>query len=71
MQPPLLQAMQAYFGLPDDQLPLSLGSLCNVDNLIILTLQNMPKPNYQAVRDVRISLEITPHFPIGNLFWQL
>ena len=57
MQPPLLQAMQAYFGLPDAQLPVRLATLFNFDNLTIFFLQNMPKPNYQAVDDVRGSLE--------------
>ena len=57
VQSPLLQAMQAYFGLPDDQLPVRLATLFNFDNLTIFSLQNMPKPNYQAVRDVRSSLE--------------
>ena len=59
--------MQAYFGLPDDQLPVRSGSLRNVDNLTIFTLQNMPKPNYQAVRDVRSSLEKIGQVPIKNL----
>ena len=49
VQSPLLQAMQAYFALPDDQLPVRLATLFNFDNLISLPLQNMPKPNYQAV----------------------
>ena len=58
--------MQAYFGLPDDQLPVRLGSLFNVDNLTIFTLQNMPKPNYQAVDDVRGSLENAGRFTIKD-----
>ena len=54
----MLQAMQAYFGLPDDQLPVRLATLFNFDNLTIFSLQNMPKPNYQAVDDVRDNLEL-------------
>ena len=68
MQPPLLQAMQAYFGLPDDRLPVRWATLFNVDNLVIFTLQNMPKPNYQAVRDVRGSLENAGRFTIKDLY---
>ena len=64
MQPPLLQAMQAYFGLPDAQLPVRLATLRNVANLISFSLQNMPKPNYQAVDDVRGSLENAGRFTI-------
>ena len=66
VQPPLLQAMQAYFGLPDDQLPVRLATLFNFDNLIIFSLQNMPKPNYQAVDDVRGSLENAGRFTIKD-----
>ena len=58
MQPPLLQAMQAYFRLPDAKLPVSLATLRNADRLTIFFLQNMPKPNYQAVDDVKGSLEM-------------
>ena len=64
VQPPLLQAMQAYFGLPDDQLPVRLATLFNFDNWIIFSLQNMPKPNYQAADDVRGSLENAERFTI-------
>ena len=60
--------MQAYFGLPDDQLPVRLGSLCNVDNLTIFTLQNMPEPNYQAARDVRGSLKNAGRLTIKGLY---
>jgi len=66
VQPPLLQAMQAYFGLPDDRLPVRWATLFNVDNLVIFTLQNMPKPNYQAVDDVRGSLENAGRFTING-----
>jgi len=66
VQSPLLQAMQAYFGLPDDQLPVRLATLFNFDNLIIFSLQNMPKPNYQAVDDVRGSLENAGRFTIKD-----
>ena len=59
--------MQAYVGLPDDQLPVRLATLFNFDNLIIFSLQNMPKPNYLAVHDVRSSLETTGQFPTKNL----
>ena len=57
MQPPLLSAMQASFGLPDDQIPVILATLRNADKLSFFDLQNMPKPTYQAVDDVRGSLE--------------
>ena len=49
--------MQAYFGLPDEKLPVRLATLVNVGNLSSFDLQNMPNPNYQAVDDVRGSLE--------------
>ena len=58
--------MQAYFGLSDDKLPVRLATLFNVDNLTIFTLQNMPEPNYQAVRDVRGSLENAGRFTIKD-----
>ena len=67
MQPPLLQAMQAYFGLPDDQLPVRLATLFNFGNLNILSLQNMSKPNYQAVDDVRGCLENVGRFTIKDV----
>ena len=56
--------MQAYFGLPDEELPVILTTLFNFDNLTIFSLQNMPKPNYQAVDDVRGSLENAGRFTI-------
>ena len=66
VQPPLLQAMQAYFGLPDGQLPVKFATLSNFDILIIYSLQNMPKTNYQAVNDVRGSLENAGRFTIKD-----
>ena len=68
MKPPLLLAMQAYSGLPDDQLPVRLATLFNFVYLIILSLQNMPKPNYQAVDDVRGSLENAGRFTFEDWF---
>ena len=63
VQPPLQEAMKAYFNLPDEKLPVQ-WFMSVPDNLIIFPLQNMQKANYEAGEDARISLAKSGWFEI-------
>ena len=56
VQPPLQEATEAYFNLPDEELPARRFETLHDGRLIIFPLQHMQKPDYQAGEDARISL---------------